>query len=85
MAQLHEPKWIGSRFLSQKHGGMQVEVQANRSAGALRAGWAAAFVARPGMVPDPLFGQPDIVGADLAVVAEGILAGDGPGKPISQS
>ena len=54
-------------------------------AGALRAGWAAAFVARPGMVPDPLFGQPDIVGADLAVVAEAILAGDGAAKPISQS
>ena len=54
-------------------------------AGALRAGCAAAFVARPGMVLDPLFGQPDIVGADLAVVAEGILAGDGPRKPISQS
>jgi 2-haloacid dehalogenase len=54
-------------------------------AGALHAGWAAAFVARPGMVLDPLFGQPDIVGADLAAVAEGILAGDGPGKPISQS
>jgi 2-haloacid dehalogenase len=54
-------------------------------AGALHAGWAAAFVARPGMVLDPLFGQPDIVGADLAAVAEGILAGDSPGKPISQS
>jgi 2-haloacid dehalogenase len=54
-------------------------------AGALRAGWAGAFVARPGMVPDPLFGQPDIVGVDLAVVAEAILAGDGPGKPTSQS
>jgi 2-haloacid dehalogenase len=54
-------------------------------AGAPRAGWAAAFVARPGMVPDPLFGQPDIVGADLAVVAEAILAGDGAAKPISQS
>jgi 2-haloacid dehalogenase len=54
-------------------------------AGALRAGWAAAFVARPGMVLDPLFGQPDIVGADLAVVAEAILAGDGAAKPISSS
>ena len=54
-------------------------------AGALRAGWAAAFVARPGMLPDPLFAQPDIVGADLAVVAEAILAGDGAAKPISQS
>jgi 2-haloacid dehalogenase len=54
-------------------------------AGALRAGCAAAFVARPGMVPDPLFGRPDIVGADLAAVAEAILAGDGRRQPISQS
>jgi 2-haloacid dehalogenase len=53
-------------------------------AGALRAGCAAAFVARPGMVLDLLFGQPGIVGADLAAVAEGILAGEGPGKPISR-
>jgi hypothetical protein len=37
------------------------------------------------MVLDPLFRQPDIVGADLAAVADGILARDGPGKPISQS
>jgi hypothetical protein len=36
-------------------------------------------------VLDPLFGQPDIVGADLAVVAEAILAGDDPGKPVSSS
>jgi 2-haloacid dehalogenase len=43
-------------------------------AGALRAGCAAAFVARPGMVLDPLFEPPDIVGTDLAAVAERILA-----------
>jgi 2-haloacid dehalogenase len=54
------------------------------AAGALRAGCAAAFVARPGMVLDLIFGQPDIVGADVAAVAERILAGDGPGKPISR-
>jgi len=42
-------------------------------AGALRAGAAAAFVARPGMVLDPLAPVPDIVGADLAEVAERIL------------
>jgi 2-haloacid dehalogenase len=41
--------------------------------GALRAGCAAAFVARPGMVLDPLAEQPDIVGADLRMVAHHIL------------
>ena len=43
-------------------------------AGALRAGCAAAFIARPGMVLDPLVDRPDIVGADLHEVAEQILA-----------
>jgi 2-haloacid dehalogenase len=43
-------------------------------AGAMRAGAAAAFVARPGMVLDPLAPSPDIVGRDLADVADRILA-----------
>jgi 2-haloacid dehalogenase len=43
-------------------------------AGALRAGCAAAFVARPGMVLDPLAPRPDVIGRDLAEVAEQILA-----------
>ena len=42
-------------------------------AGALQAGCAAAFVARPGMVLNPLFERPDVVGSDLREVAEGIL------------
>ena len=42
-------------------------------AGALRAGCAAAFVARPGMVLDPLVERPDVVGADLREVAGRIL------------
>jgi 2-haloacid dehalogenase len=42
-------------------------------AGALRAGCAAAFVARPGMVLDPLVERPDVVGADLRQVADRIL------------
>ena len=42
-------------------------------AGALRAGCAAAFVARPGMVLDPLVEKPDVVGKDLREVAEQIL------------
>jgi 2-haloacid dehalogenase len=45
-------------------------------AGALRAGCAAAFVARPGKVLDPLVERPDVVGADLAEVADRILATD---------
>lgn len=43
-------------------------------AGALSAGCAAAFVARPGMVLDPAVPRPDIVGTDLQDVAEQILA-----------
>jgi 2-haloacid dehalogenase len=43
-------------------------------AGALGAGAAAAFVARPGSLLDPLAPEPDIVGADLAEVAERIVA-----------
>lgn len=42
-------------------------------AGALRAGCAAAFVARPGMVLDPLVEIPDIVGNNLREVAFAIL------------
>ena len=42
-------------------------------AGALQAGCAAAFVARPGMVLDPSGERPDAVGADLLEVAERIL------------
>lgn len=48
------------------------------TAGALAAGCRAAFVARPGMVLSPLGERPDIVGADLAEVAELIVAA-GPG------
>ncbi len=46
-------------------------------AGALRAGCAAAFVARPGMVLDPLVERPDVIGADLREVAERILEREG--------
>jgi 2-haloacid dehalogenase len=42
-------------------------------AGALRAGCTAAFVARPGMVLDPLVERPDVAGADLREVADHIL------------
>ena len=47
-------------------------------AGAMRAGCAAAFVARPGQVLDPLAPRPDVVGTDLREVAERILAVEQP-------
>jgi 2-haloacid dehalogenase len=48
-------------------------------AGALRAGARAAFVARPGMVLDPLAPEPDLVGADLGDLATKLLEGDADG------
>ena len=42
-------------------------------AGAMHAGCAAAFVARPGMVLDPLAPDPDIVATDLEEVANVVL------------
>jgi 2-haloacid dehalogenase len=45
-------------------------------AGAAGAGCATAFVARPGKVLAPLVERPEIVGADLAEVADAILAVD---------
>jgi 2-haloacid dehalogenase len=42
--------------------------------GALAAGCAAAFVRRPGKVLSPLGDRPDVVGADLAEVADRLLA-----------
>jgi 2-haloacid dehalogenase len=42
--------------------------------GALRAGSAAAFVARPGQIMNPYSPQPDLRGADLCEVADQILA-----------
>lgn len=41
--------------------------------GAIRAGCAAAFVARPGMVLGPLSERPDVIGPDLDAVATRIL------------
>lgn len=43
-------------------------------AGAVRAGCKAAFVARPGMVLDPMYEPPDVVGRDLREVADKIIA-----------
>jgi 2-haloacid dehalogenase len=44
--------------------------------GAIAAGCAAAFVARPGMVLDPVGKHPDVVGGDLREVAEAIIAAE---------
>ena len=46
-------------------------------AGAASAGCGTAFVARSGMVVDPLAAPPDIIGVDLAEVAQRILAAHG--------
>ena len=45
-------------------------------AGAMSAGCKAAFIARPGMVLNPLFARPDIVEPDLLKVAERIIETD---------
>ncbi len=44
--------------------------------GAIRAGWAGAFVARPGMMFSPLSERPDVFGPDLGAVAEQVLAAE---------
>jgi 2-haloacid dehalogenase len=44
-------------------------------AGAMRAGCAGAYITRPGMVVNPLFPEPDIVGPDLTSVTDQILQG----------
>ena len=44
--------------------------------GALHAGCAAAFIARPGKVLNPLLPKPDIVGKDLVEVADKIIKAD---------
>lgn len=43
-------------------------------AGAMSAGCKAAFIARPGMVLNPLFAPPDVVAPDLLQVADRIIA-----------
>ena len=45
--------------------------------GAMRAGCAAAFVARPGKALFPIAPPPDVVGADLREVANRIIAAEG--------
>jgi 2-haloacid dehalogenase len=72
-----EPYRMAAESLGVEVGGMRlVAAHAWDVAGALRAGCAAAFVARPGMVLDPLVERPDVVGADLRDVADRILRVD---------
>jgi 2-haloacid dehalogenase len=66
------PYRMAARALEIPERGMRlVAAHAWDVAGALRAGCAAAFVARQPF--DPLVERPDVVGADLAEVAEGII------------
>ncbi len=69
-----EPYHMAAESLGVEIGGVRlVAAHAWDVAGAMRAGCAAAFVARPGMVLDPLAETPDVLGADLREVADGIL------------
>lgn len=69
-----EPYRMAARELGVEVGQVRlVAAHAWDVAGALRAGCAAAFVQRPGMVLDPLADRPDVVGRDLGEVAAGIL------------
>jgi len=69
------PYRMAARALEIPERGMRlVAAHAWDVAGALRAGCAAAFVARQPF--DPLVERPDVVGADLAEVADGIIAAE---------
>jgi len=69
-----EPYQMAAREMGVEIGQMRlVAAHAWDVAGALRAGAVAAFVARPGMILDPLAPEPDVVGADLMEVTERIL------------
>jgi 2-haloacid dehalogenase len=69
-----EPYRLAAESLGVEVGGIRlIAAHAWDVAGALRAGCAAAFVARPGMVLDPLVERPDVVGDDLREVADRIL------------
>lgn len=69
-----EPYHMAAEHLKVETGQVRlVAAHAWDVAGAMRAGCAAAFVARPGMVLNPLFERPDVVGYDLREVVDGIL------------
>lgn len=64
---------VGSSLGLQPRQMMMVAAHSWDVGGAMKAGLLAAFVARPGMVLDPLFARPSIVGTDLSAVAEQII------------
>jgi len=69
-----EPYWMVSSELGVGTADLRlVAAHAWDIVGAMQAGCAAAFVSRPGKVLFPLAQAPDIVGADLKVVAQEIL------------
>jgi 2-haloacid dehalogenase len=69
-----EPYHMAARELGVEAGQLcLVAAHAWDVAGALRAGCRAAFVARPGMVLDPLAPEPDVAGRDLAEIAERLV------------
>jgi 2-haloacid dehalogenase len=70
-----EPYRFVAQELGVETGGLRmVAAHAWDIVGAMRAGCAAAFVARPGKVLYPLAPPPDVAGADLRVVADRIVA-----------
>ena len=74
-----KPAPLAYRLVAERCGVRQDEVRLVAAhawdvSGALAAGCAAAFVARPGMVLSPLGPQPDVVGSDLAEVADQLIA-----------
>jgi 2-haloacid dehalogenase len=69
-----EPYRMAAHELGVEVGGLRlVAAHAWDVAGALRAGCQAAFVARPGMVLDPLAPKPDVVGTNLDEIADRLL------------
>ncbi|MFL6058439.1 MAG: haloacid dehalogenase type II [Rubrobacteraceae bacterium] len=68
-----EPYMMAAESLGVEIGQVRLVAHSWDVAGALRAGCAAAFVARPGMVLDPLVERPDVVGVDLREVADRVL------------
>lgn len=66
-------KMVADHFGVEMHELRLVAAHAWDIAGALRAGYKAAFIARPGKVLDPLVERPDIIGSNLKEVVDQIL------------
>jgi 2-haloacid dehalogenase len=70
-----EPYRMVARELGVQTNGLRmIAAHAWDIGGALKAGCAAAFVARPGKALFPLFARPDVVGKDLREITDAILA-----------